>query len=131
MTENLENRLITFSRETDEQKQKRTTTEIQSIEYSREINSFYIIIMVFEKEHCYPAKEVWGKAMFLHLSVSHSVHGGRRWLCLPNCMLGYTPHRQTPLPTYRHPTLPRIQRYTVNKRAVRILLKCILELLMQ
>ena len=29
-----------------------------------------------------------GKVMFLHLSVSHSVHRG----CLPQCMLGYTPH---------------------------------------
>ena len=25
-----------------------------------------------------PTKEVWGKVMFLHLSVSHSVHSGQR-----------------------------------------------------
>ena len=42
--------------------------------------------------------------MFLHLSVSHSVHGG----CLPQCMLGYTPLVQThPMlgytPLGRHP----------------------------
>ena len=29
----------------------------------------------------------FAKVMFLHLSVSHSVHRG----CLPQCMLGYTP----------------------------------------
>ena len=29
---------------------------------------------------------------FLHLSVSHSVHGG----CLPQCMLGYIPPGETP-----------------------------------
>ena len=32
--------------------------------------------------------------MFLHLSVSHSVHMG----CLPQCMLGYTPPRPDTLP---------------------------------
>ena len=30
----------------------------------------------------------FAKVMFLHLSVSHSVHGGQ---CLPQYMLGYTP----------------------------------------
>ena len=46
--------------------------------------------------------------MFLHPSVSHSVHRGE---CLPQCMLGYTPRqtppRQTPpradIPLSRHP----------------------------
>ena len=33
-----------------------------------------------------PANEVWGKVMFLHLSVSHFVRGGY----LPYCILGYT-----------------------------------------
>ena len=28
-----------------------------------------------------PANEVWGKVMFLHLSVSHSVHRGSLGLC--------------------------------------------------
>ena len=40
------------------------------------------------------------KVMFLHLSVSHSVHRG----CLPQCMLGYTPPRpDTPPGQTRHP----------------------------
>ena len=30
-----------------------------------------------------PANEVWGKVMFLHLSVSHSVHGGLCMMSLP------------------------------------------------
>ena len=35
--------------------------------------------------------------MFLHLSVSHSVHSGvGGGVCLPQCMLGYTPQADTP-----------------------------------
>ena len=49
--------------------------------------------------------------MFLHLSVSHSVHRGG----LPQCMLGYTP-------LSRHPLLGR----RLLLRTVRILLECIL-----
>ena len=46
---------------------------------------------------------MFAKVMFLHLSVSHSVHTGGG--CLPQCMLGYTPPpppEQTP-PGSRHP----------------------------
>ena len=40
------------------------------------------------------------KVMFLHLSVSHSVHRG---MCVPQCMLGYTPQKaDIPLGS-RHP----------------------------
>ena len=38
-------------------------------------------------------KRSCGKVMFLHLSVSHSVHRGG---CLPQCMLGYTPRQKPP-----------------------------------
>ena len=40
-----------------------------------------------------PANEVWGKVMFLHLSVSHSVHSGRgsgRYASYWNAYLFYT-----------------------------------------
>ena len=46
-----------------------------------------------------PANEVWGKVIFLHLSVSHSVHGGgvSAWAPLPRqTPPGQTPPRQTP-----------------------------------
>ena len=75
-----------------------------------------------------PVNEVWGKVMFLHLSVTHSVRRGY----LPHYILGYTtpretaPSRQTPPPDRQPP--PRILRDTLNKRAVRILLECILVL---
>ena len=43
--------------------------------------------------HFYRPQRKFAKVMFLHLSVSHSVHGG----CLPQCMLVYTPlGRHTP-----------------------------------
>ena len=99
-----------------------------------------------------PANEVWCKVMFLHLSVSHSVH--REGVCSIACWdtpprpgipqahtspdrhpLGRHPTRQTPSPgqtpppVRHHPprqTPPRILRNTVNKRAVHILLECIL-----
>ena len=59
--------------------------------------------------------------MFLHLSISHSVHMGGG--CLPQCMLGYTPPRD------QRQTVPPVQCMvgdTGNKPAVRILLECIL-----
>ena len=55
-----------------------------------------------------PANEVWGKVMFLHLSVILFTVG----FVFQHAM------EQTPL--------PRILQDTVNKRAVRILLECIL-----
>ena len=67
--------------------------------------------------------------MFLHLTVSHSVHGGG-W-CLPHFMLGYTPLGRRPPPHIQTPHSPSHTTVYSNKRAVRILLKCILELLMQ
>ena len=118
---------------------------------------------------CYRPQTKFAKVMFLHLSVSHSVHRG----CLPQCMLGYihpqadtpsqeqtttrsrhplrsryplgadTPQEQTP-PGSRHPPRADTAREqtpppgadtppsqcmlwdTGNKRAVRILLECIL-----
>ena len=42
-----------------------------------------------------------GKVMFLHLSVSHSVHRGRG--CLPQCMLGYPPPLAGTPPGQVHP----------------------------
>ena len=83
-----------------------------------------------------PANEVRGKVVSLHMSVSYSVQGG----CLPDCMLEYTPpwqtspwadtHPEADTPSGRPPYLgrhpPRTLCYAVNKRAVRILLECIL-----
>ena len=48
-----------------------------------------------------PANEVWGKVTFLHLSVSHSVHGG----CyeVTSCYGQHPPRRTTsPLPRTAH-----------------------------
>ena len=45
-----------------------------------------LLIVTVRKRSC-------GKVMFLHLSVSHSVHRGG---CLPQCMLGYNPPGKTP-----------------------------------
>ena len=75
--------------------------------------------------HCKP------KVMFLHLSVILFTGG-----CLPQCMLGYTPHGQTP-PLGRHPpwadtlhgqTPPRQTPPSrrLLLRTVRIQLECIL-----
>ena len=78
--------------------------------------------------------EVWGKVIFLHLSV---ILFTGVW-CLPHCMLGYTrpqafnPQADTtrvdPPPRQTSPwaDAPRMLQDMVNKRAVRILLKCIL-----
>ena len=57
-----------------------------------------------ELSHIFTVRnEVWGKLMFLHLSVSHSVHRGN----LPHCMLGYTSLGRYALPWQsppaRHP----------------------------
>ena len=81
--------------------------------------------------------------MFLHLSVSHSVHRGEG--CLPQCMLGYTPLGRHPLgrhPLGRYPSgQAPPSRYPLGRhppgqapppsrrlllRTVRILLECIL-----
>ena len=43
-----------------------------------------------------------GKVMFLHLSVSHSVHDRGRGWCLPLGPGGCTPPRQTPHPLGSH-----------------------------
>ena len=69
-----------------------------------------------------------GKVMFLHLSLILFTGGG----CLPQCILGYTPWADTPgqTPPWADTPLGRppgqICWGTVNKRAVRILLECIL-----
>ena len=84
----------------------------------------------------YHPQTKFAKVMFLHLSVSHSVHGGG----LPQCMLGYPPGPGTP--GSRHPppweqTSPPgaapMLGDMVNKWAVRILLECnfVFQLLLQ
>ena len=65
--------------------------------------------------HYGPQTKFWYKVMFLHLSVSHSVHGGRGGVCPIACW---------DTPPGRHSLL--ILWDTVNKQAVRILLECIL-----
>ena len=65
-----------------------------------------------------PANEVWGKIMFLYLSVGHSVH--RRGVC-PIACWDTQPPRQTP----SRQTPARIPRDAVNKWAVHILPECI------
>ena len=47
-----------------------------------------------------PANEVWGKVIFLHLSVILFTRGG-----LPQCMLGYHPRENAP-PRTMHPPGP-------------------------
>ena len=86
-----------------------------------------------------PANEVWGKVIFLHLSVILFTGRG----ALPQCMLdttslgpGTPPGADIPLgvdtPQSRHPLQSRhppaqcMLGDTANKRAVRILLECIL-----
>ena len=51
-----------------------------------------------------PADEVWGKVMFLHLSVSHSVHRGGVCLWVGGCTPpGHThPDTYTPIDTHTH-----------------------------
>ena len=76
--------------------------------------------------HFYLPQTKFAKVMFLHLSVSHSVHGVVGYL--PQCMLGYTPRSRHPPPKSRHhpPSEQCMLGDTGNKRAVRILLECIL-----
>ena len=79
-----------------------------------------------------PANEVRGKVVSLHMSVSYSVHGGGG-ICPIVCWNTHPPGRHPPgqTPTQRQTPLsgqtpPRTLCYAVNKRAVRILLECIL-----
>ena len=58
---------------------------------------------------CYLPQRSWGKVMFLHMSVILFTGG------LPQCLLGYPPPREQFMLGDTH-----------NKRAVRILLECIL-----
>ena len=85
---------------------------------------------------CYRPQRSCGKVMFLHLSISHSVHRG----CLPHTLLfRHTPWADTPtglIPPGRHPPCPvhaGIHSPPVQcmlgygqQAEVRILLKCIL-----
>ena len=66
--------------------------------------------------HFYRPQRSWGKVMFLHVSVILFTGGG-----LPQGILGYPPPEQTP-PLREQCMLGD----TGNKRAVRILLECIL-----
>ena len=83
------------------------------------------IFACFDSCTCYRPQTKFAKVMFLHLSVSHSVHKGGG--CLPQCMLGYTPRSRHP-PGADTPPAQCMQGDTGNKRAVRILLECILVL---
>ena len=68
-----------------------------------------------------PANEVWGKVMFLHLSVNHSVHRGRG-VTMPLPVMDSTPSwTATPPPPGQH-HIP----FSVNTWAVHILLECLL-----
>ena len=78
--------------------------------------------------YCYHPQMKFAKVMFLHLSVSHSVHKGRG---LPQCMLGYHPtpgkadHSGKETPRARQiPPAQCMLVDTVNKRAICILLEC-------
>ena len=55
-----------------------------------------------EKFYYCPTNEFCDKVLFLHLSVSHSVHIGEGG-GLPHCMLGYTPPVRSDTPLGRHP----------------------------
>ena len=52
------------------------------------VNNIYVVSWsVYQLEYNFYPLQTFAKVVFLHLSVSHSVHGG----CLPQYMLGYTP----------------------------------------
>ena len=68
-------------------------------------------------KYIYRPQTKFAKVVFLHLSVSHSVHGG--W-CIPPCNGTDTPQED------RHPPDQCMLGDTGNKRPVRILLECIL-----
>ena len=86
----------------------------------------------FMQEYLPPATKLGGKVMFLHVSVILFTGGG----CLPQSMLGCTPRRTPPRETppgrppqedTRNPPLEQCMLGdTGNKRAVYILLECIL-----
>ena len=97
---------------------------------------FYYVKSTHQILYIYRPQRSRGKVMFLHLSVILFTGGlsgtplGRH----PQCMLGYTPSTQCmlgytpPYPVHAgiHTTLPSACWDMVNKRAVRILLECIL-----
>ena len=67
-----------------------------------------------------PSNEVWGKVMFSHLSVNHSVHRGRA-VMMPLPVMDSTPSwTATPPPGQHH--IP----FSVNTLAIHILLECFL-----
>ena len=72
----------------------------------------------------YRPQRSWGKVMFLHVSVILFTGGGR-----PQYMLGYTPpprSRHQPPGSRQTPPEQCLLGDTGNKRAIRILLECIL-----
>ena len=75
-----------------------------------------------------PANEVWGKVIFSEACVKNFVHGGGRAWLQGACMVA----RGVCLVAGGHVWLlggvRRIRRDTVNERAVRILLECMLVL---
>ena len=80
--------------------------------------------IVYFRTHYYRPQTKFAKVMFLYLSVSHSVHGGGD-ICLCACWDTNTPPWAN-TPWSRHaPTQCILGRYG-NKRAVCILLECIL-----
>ena len=80
--------------------------------------SILICIFTVRKRSC-------GKVIFLHLSVSHSVHGG----CLPQCMLGCTlPGRHHPW-AETHPSghTPPLHRPPTSRRPLQRTVRILLE----
>ena len=59
---------------------------------------------LYNKRLLPPANEVWGKGD-VFTSVCHSVHKRGGVICLPHCMLGYTPFWADTPPLGRHPPL--------------------------
>ena len=79
-------------------------------------------ILMATNIYIYRPQTKFAKVMFEHLSVSHSVHGGRV-VCLSACWKD-TPWADNP--RSRHPPAQCMLGDTGNKWAVRILLECIL-----
>ena len=71
-----------------------------------------------------PANEVWGKVIFLHLCVILFTGGGSAWAGTP--LAGTHPQAGTHPPWQVHPREQCMLGDTGYKRAVRILLECIL-----
>ena len=79
----------------------KTRTQVKIIIVSRRVKCLYSKWDLLHKFIITARKQIWGKVMFLHLSVILFMGRGQGG-CLPHFMQGYTPWhpRQTPTPKH-------------------------------